>query len=291
MLIEGAAGHINAVIEGEGPLVLLLHGFPEGAWAWRHQLPALAAAGYRAVAIDLRGYGDSSVPASVEAYRTLAHVGDNVAVVRALGAGTAAIVGHDWGAAIAAASAQLRPDLFTSLGLLGVPYTPRGAAPPRFPDDFYVGHFQQPGVAEAEIEADVGGWLRRFYAALTDGTPGWYGVPMQLPDAPLPAWVDGFDDIVAAFERNGFAGPLHRYRNFTRDWEDLAAFDDPGQPAIFITGEHDSTRLWLGDAIDRQAEWLPGLTGVHVIPGCGHWVQQERPDAVNALLIDVLARS
>jgi pimeloyl-ACP methyl ester carboxylesterase len=99
-----------------------------------------------------------------------------------------------------------------------------------------------------------------------------------------------FDTIVAAFERNGFAGPLNRYRNFTRDWEDLAAFRaDPRQPAIFITGERDSTRLWLGDAIERQTEWLPGLTGVHVVPDCGHWVQQERPEQVNALLLEFLA--
>jgi pimeloyl-ACP methyl ester carboxylesterase len=289
MRIDVAGGQINAVSEGEGPLVLLLHGFPEGAWAWRHQLPALAAAGYRAVAIDLRGYGDSLAPTAVEAYRMLAHVADNVAVVRALGAETAVVIGHDWGAPIAAASAQLRPDRFTAVGMLGVPYTPRAEAPPQFPGDFYVGHFQTPGVAEAEIEADVHGWLRRFYAALTDGTPGWFGVPMNLPDAPLPEWVAGFEAIAAAFERNGFAGPLNRYRNFTRDWEDLAAFDAPRQPAVFITGERDSTRLWLGDAIDRQADWLPGLTGVHVLPGCGHWVQQERPDAVNALLLDFLA--
>jgi pimeloyl-ACP methyl ester carboxylesterase len=288
MLIDVARGHINAVIEGEGPLVLLLHGFPEGAWAWRHQLPALAAAGYRAVAIDLRGYGDSFVPSSVEAYRMLAHVADNVAVVRALGAETAVVVGHDWGAPIAAASAQVRPDIFTAVGLLGVPYTPHAEAPPQFPEDFYVGHFQAPGVAEAEIETDVHAWLRRFYAALTHGTPGWFGVPMNLPDAPLPEWVTEFDAIAAAFERNGFAGPLNRYRNFTRDWEDFAAFDDPTQPAVFITGEHDSTRLWLGDAIDHQATWLPGLTDIHVIPDCGHWVQQERPDAVNALLLDFL---
>jgi pimeloyl-ACP methyl ester carboxylesterase len=290
MLIEVAGGHINAVVEGEGPLVLLVHGFPEGAWAWRHQLPALAAAGYRAVAIDVRGYGESFVPGPVEAYRMLAHVADNVAVVRALGAETAVVIGHDWGSPIAAASAQARPDLFSAVGLLSVPYTPRGKTPPRFPGDFYVGHFQAPGVAEAEIEPDVRGWLRRVYAALSAGTPGWFGVPMQLPDAPLPAWVDGFDAIVAAFERNGFAGPLNRYRNFTRDWEDLAAFDGPRQPAIFITGERDSTRLWLGDAIERQAEWLPALTGTHVIPDCGHWVQQERPEAVTALLLDFLRR-
>lgn len=230
MRIDVAGGHIDAVVEGDGPLVLLVHGFPEGAWAWRHQLPALAAAGYRAVAIDVRGYGRSAVPDGVEAYRMLAHVADNVAVVRALEAETAAVIGDDWGSAIAVASAQVRPDLFTAIGMLGVPYTPRGDAPPAFPPDFYVGHFQTPGRAEAEIEADVGSWLRRFYAALTAGTPGWFGVPMQLPDAPLPEWVTGFDAIVAGFERNGFAGPLNRYRNFARDWEDLAAFDAPAGP-------------------------------------------------------------
>jgi pimeloyl-ACP methyl ester carboxylesterase len=143
-------------------------------------------------------------------------------------------------------------------------------------------------VAEAEIESDVGSWLRRFYAALTDGTPGWFAAPMHLPDAPLPRWAASFDAIAAGFERNGLTGPLNRYRNFTRDWEDLAAFDDPHQPTIFITGERDSTRLWLGDAIERQARWLPAHTGTHVIPDCGHWVHQERPEQVNRLLLDFL---
>ena len=100
---------------------------------------------------------------------------------------------------------------------------------------------------------------------------------------------EDFETIVATFERNGLAGPLNRYRNFLRDWEDLAAFDELRQPSIFITGERDSTRLWLGEAIERQAQWLPGLTGTHVIPGCGHWVQQERPEEVNALLLEFLA--
>jgi pimeloyl-ACP methyl ester carboxylesterase len=289
MQIDVAGGQIHAVVEGDGPLVLLVHGFPEGAWTWRKQMGALAEAGYRAVAIDLRGYGDSFAPAGIEAYRMLAHVADNVAVVRALGASDAVIVGHDWGAPIAAASAQVRPDLFTAVGMLGVPYTPRAPAPPQFPQDFYVAHFQTPGVAEAEIEADVRGWLRRFYAALAAGTPGWFGVPMHLPDAPLPDWLPDIETISAPFARNGFAGPLNRYRNFTRDWEDLAAFDDPHQPAIFITGEHYSTRLWLGEAIERQGEWLPGHTGTHVIAGCGHWVHQHRPEQVNALLLDFLS--
>lgn len=291
VLIEVPGGHVNAVVRGEGPLVLLVHGFPEGAWAWRHQVPALAEAGYCAVAIDVRGYGASTVPGEIEDYRMLAHVGDNVAVVRALGFRTAVVVGDDWGASIAAASAQVRPDVFTGLGMIGVPYTPRGATPPAFPPDFYVSHFQTPGVAEAEIEADVRSWLRRFYAALTEATPGWYGVPLHLPDAPLPRWVTGFDAIAASFERNGLAGPLNRYRNFRRDWEDLAAFDSPRQPAVFMTGERDSTRLWLGDAIDRQGDWLPGLTGSHVVPESGHWVHQERPEEVNAVLLDFLHRA
>jgi pimeloyl-ACP methyl ester carboxylesterase len=290
MRIDVAGGHIHAEIEGTGPLVLLVHGFPDGAWAWRHQLPALAAAGYRAVAIDVRGYGGSFVPEPVESYRLLAHVADNVAVVRALGAETAVVIGHDWGSPIATASAQVRPDVFTAVGMLGVPYTPRGETPPAFPPDFYVGHFQTPGVAEAEIEADISSWLRRFYAALTDDTPGWFGVPMQLAEATLPAWISDFGAIVAAFERNGFAGPLNRYRNFTRDWEDLAAFDAPRQPAIFLTGERDGTRRWLGDAIERQAEWLPAFTGTHVVAGGGHWVHEEQPDQVNAILLDFLAR-
>jgi pimeloyl-ACP methyl ester carboxylesterase len=288
MKIDVPGGHIHAAIHGEGPLVLLIHGFPEGAWAWRHQLSALAAGGYRAVAIDVRGYGDSFVPDGVEAYRMLAHVADNVAVIRALGADTAAIIGDDWGSAIASASAQVRPDMFNAIGMIGVPYTPRAEAPPAFPPDFYVSHFQTPGVAEAEIEADARSWLRRFYSALTDGTPGWFGVPMNLPDAPLPGWVTDFDAIAASFERNGFAGPLNRYRNFNRDWEDLAAFVPPRKPTIFITGERDSTRLWLSDAIESQVQWLPAHTGTHVIPDSGHWVHQEHPSQVNALLLDFL---
>ena len=287
MQIDVPGGHIHAVIEGEGPLVLLVHGFPEGAWAWRHQLPALAAAGYRAVAIDVRGYGESFVPEGVEAYRMLAHVADNVAVRgRARSRVSAVVIGHDWGSPIAAASAQLRPDLFTAVALLGVPYHAARRDTAAVPARLLRLHFQGPAVAEAEIEADVASWLRRFYAALTDGTPGWFGVPMHLPDAPLPAWVEDFDAIVATFERNGFAGPLNRYRNFARDWEDLAAFDELRSPSIFITGERDSTRLWW-DA--TSAGRMAPAHGT-VIADCGHWVQQERPDEVNAVLLEFLQR-
>jgi pimeloyl-ACP methyl ester carboxylesterase len=299
-------GHIHAVEQGEGPLVLLVHGFPEGWWSWRHQLPALAAAGFRAVAIDVRGYGSSSRPPDVEAYRMMLHVADNVGVVRALGADTATVIGHDWGSPIAAACALARPDVFSAVGLLGVPYTPRGDVRPSEAfaraggdEEFYVTYYQQPGRAEAEIHADVPSWLRGVYVALSGDSPpvpGWFLVPPggamrdRLPvDAPLPHWITDaeLEEHAAEFERNGFAGPLNRYRNVDRDWEDLAAFDGATirQPAIFIGGALDSSTAWLSDAIDMQATWLPGLAGAHLLDGCGHWVQQERPDQVNDLIL------
>lgn len=308
-IIAVPGGHIHAVEQGDGPLVLLVHGFPEGWQSWRHQLPALAAAGFRAVAIDVRGYGESFRPPEVEDYRMLAHVADNVAVIHALGAETATVIGCDWGSPIAAASALLRPDVFTAVGLLGVPYTPRAQMRPTEAfalaggdEEFYVSYFQEPGRAEAEIHADVRSWLRGFYVALAGEppeAPGWFTVPPggamrdRLPlDAPLPDWITEaeFDAHATELERNGLTGPLNRYRNVDRDWEDLAAFDGGQirQPAIFIAGARDTSVMWLAEAIERQAEWLPGLTGSHLLEGCGHWVQQERADEVNALLVEWL---
>ena len=309
LLVAVPGGHIHIVEQGEGPLVVLVHGFPEGWWAWRRQLPALAAAGLRAVAIDVRGYGGSSRPSQVEAYRMMAHVADTVAVVRALGAATATVIGHDWGSPIAAACALMRPDVFTAVGLLGVPYTPRAAIRPTEAfalaggnEEFYVSYFQEAGRAEAEIEPDVRSWLRGFYSALDGSSPpvaGWFTVPPggamrdRLPlDAPLPPWITDaeLDARAAEFERNGFTGPLNRYRNIDRDWDDLAAFDGATirQPAIFIAGALDSSIAWLSDAVEQQPAWLPGLTGTHLLEGCGHWVQQERPDQVNDLILNWL---
>lgn len=299
-------GHIHAVEEGEGPLVMLLHGFPEGWWAWRHQLPVLAAAGFRAVAIDLRGYGGSSRPTNPEAYRMLCHVADTVAVVNALEAGTAVLIGHDWGSPIASACALMRPDVFTAIALLGVPYTPRATMRPTEAfalaggdEEFYVSYFQEPGRAEAEIERDIRGWLRGFYTALDGGSPAWATIPAgstmraRFPDdAPLPSWLTEaeLDAHAVEFERNGFTGPLNRYRNVDRDWEDLAVYDGAiiRQPALYIAGSADSSVAWLADAIGKQATWLPGLTGTHLLEGCGHWIQQERPDEINSLILDWL---
>ncbi|HEY1119170.1 MAG TPA: alpha/beta hydrolase, partial [Acidimicrobiales bacterium] len=161
---------LHAVELGSGPLVLLVHGFPESWYSWRYQLPVLAAAGYRVVAVDVRGYGRSSAPEAIEDYRMLRHVADNVALVAALGEERATIIGHDWGAPIAWASAQLRPDVFRAVAGLSVPFSPAGPTRPTDAfaamggdEDFYISYFQEPGRAEEEIEADVRRWLLGMY--------------------------------------------------------------------------------------------------------------------------------
>ena len=311
--VHAPGGRIHLVERGTGPLVLLVHGFPESWYSWRHQLPALAAAGYRAVAVDVRGYGRSAKPTAVDAYRMLDLVEDNVAVVHALGEESAVVVGHDWGAAIAANSALLKPDVFRAVGLLSVPYAPRGG--PRPSDlfarmggaegEFYVSYFQEPGRAEAEIEPDVRGWLAGFYAALSADTMPPPGAPAphfvskggtlrdRFPRGPLPGWLGGLelDFYAGEFERTGLTGALNRYRNMDRDWEDLAALDGAPitQPSLFVGGSLDASTTWLADAIDAYPVTLPGLISSHILDGCGHWIQQERPAEVSRILTDWLA--
>jgi pimeloyl-ACP methyl ester carboxylesterase len=286
--------------------VLLVHGFPETWYSWRHQLIALAAAGYRAVAMDVRGYGRSSKPADPRRYRLLDHAADNVAVVRALGERTAAIIGHDWGSPIAATSALLRPDVFTAVGLLSVPYTPRGPVPPTVAfaalegdEEFYVSYFQEPGRAEAEIEPDVRGWLAGLYATLSADGAGsaqpWFTVPHggrlrdRFTSDQLPEWLTDADlaYCAAEFERSGFTGALNRYRCMDQDWVDLAAFDGAviAQPSVFLVGEQDASRMWLANAIDQHATTLPGLVSQHVLPGVGHWIQQEAAARTSEILV------
>ncbi|MBO1334013.1 alpha/beta fold hydrolase [Streptomyces sp. VRA16 Mangrove soil] len=311
-LVPTPAGRTHLVEQGEGPLVLLLHGFPESWYSWRRQLPALAEAGYRAVAVDVRGYGRSSKPEALDAYRMLELVEDNVAVVRALGEERAVVVGHDWGANIAATSALAHPEVFRAVGLLSVPYAPRGGPRPSEvfahmaggDEEFYVSYFQEPGRAEAEIEPDVRGWLAGFYAALSADTMPGPGAPDphfvtrgggRLVDrfpAGRPGWLgeDELDFYAGEFERSGLRGALARYRNMDRDWEDLAPYDGAPvvQPSLFIGGSRDASTMWLADAVEAYPKTLPGLVGSHLLDGAGHWLQQERPDEVNRLLVEWL---
>ncbi|MGX1670858.1 alpha/beta fold hydrolase [Streptomyces sp. NPDC055400] len=311
-LVDGPAGRIHLVEQGTGPLVLLVHGFPESSYSWRRQLPALAAAGYRAVALDVRGYGRSSKPADPAAYGMLDLVDDNVAVVHALGERSAVLVGHDWGANIAAHSALLRPEVFRAVALLSVPYTPPGGPRPSdifagmgADEEFYVSYFQEPGRAEAEIEPDVRGWLAGIFAALSADTMAAPGAPdphfvarggtmrERFPVDRLPAWLDEdeLDVYAGEFERTGLTGALNRYRNMDRDWEELAAHRGAPatQPSLFIGGAMDASTTWLSDAIDAYPTTLPGLRSSHILDGCGHWIQQERGDDVNGILIEWLA--
>lgn len=295
---------------GEGPVALMVHGFPESWYSWRNQLPALAAAGYRAVAIDVRGYGRSSKPRSVDGYRMVRMVSDIVGLVGALESDDVTLIGHDWGAPIVWNSALLRPDLFRGVAGLSVPYSPpnrdvRPLARMRAmagADEFYVEYFQEPGRAEAEMEMDVRRWLLGFYwcasGDVVDG-PNISLVPtgtrmkdqFVYPEA-MPTWLsnDDLDVYAREFEYSGFFGPLCRYRNVDRDWEDLAGY--AGQPiripALFIGGDRDGPTIWGGPAIEQFSSTLPQLFRAEILPGCGHWTQQERPDETNALLIEFL---
>ena len=296
---------------GSGPAVLMVHGFPESWYSWRYQLPALAAAGYRAIAIDVRGYGRSSKPVRVEDYRMVLKVADIVNLVQVLGETRVTLIGHDWGAPIVWTSALLRPDLFRGVAGLSVPYAPPGGGqrPPTagmraMAGDqlFYIEHFQEPGVAEAEIEEDVRSWLLGFYHCASGDIDNGPNISLVEPGRKLrdkfvfpeqmPHWLSeaDLDVYTREFEYSGFFGPLSRYRNVDRDWRDLAAF--AGQPitipALFIGGSKDGPTVWGQPAIERFPETLPKLTRSVILDGCGHWVQQEQADETNALLLAFL---
>ena len=297
---------------GTGPSVVLVHGFPESWYSWRYQLPALAAAGYHAVAVDVRGYGRSSKPTRVDDYRMLKNVGDIVGLAHSLGGERVTLVGHDWGAPIVWTSALLRPDLFRGVAGLSVPYAPPTPHVGPSPlarmralagkDEFYADYFQIPGRAETEIEQDVRRWLLGFYWCASGDVVNGPNIALvdrgkQLRDKfaypeRMPRWLSDaeLDVYTREFEYSGFFGPLCRYRNVDRDWEDLAAFAErPIElPALFIGGSKDGPTIWGAPAIARFAETLPQLRGSHILEGAGHWIQQERPEETNARLLEFL---
>ena len=292
---------------GQGPLVLLVHGFPESWYSWRHQLPALAEAGYHAVAADVRGYGRTDAPQPIEAYSMKQITADFVGVLDALGEQTAVVVGHDWGAPIAWDSAILYPERYRAVAGLSVPYTPRSPAPPTtlfkqiFAENFfYILYFQKPGVAEAELEADVRRSMRLFLYAASGDAPQESTFWLKPKDAKfldglpepekLPPWLTqaDLDYFVGEFERTGFRGGLNRYRNMDRDWEELPQLEGAKvqQPALFIAGERDGVLAMV--PVEAMKPLVPDLRRILLIPGCGHWTQQERPGDVNAALIGFL---
>jgi len=302
---------------GEGPLVLLCHGFPESWYSWRHQLVALAQAGFHAVAPDQRGYGQTDRPEGIEQYTLLHLVGDIVGLLDALGASTAVVAGHDWGAPVAWHAALLRPDRFRAVIGLSVPYRPRGSvrpttAMPQTSDAmFYQLYFQTPGVAEAELERDPHMTMRRLLfwgsgdaprrAAPAVGAGDVGMVPrdggfLSGRDAPatLPTWLTEADiDFYASeFTRTGFRGGLNWYRNIDRNWELLAAWAGARVtvPALYIAGDRDLVLAFRGmdKLLPALAQFIPSLQQTLILPGCGHWTQQERPSEVNAAMLGFL---
>jgi pimeloyl-ACP methyl ester carboxylesterase len=281
---------LGVLDEGSGPLVVLCHGFPELAFSWRRQMPALTGAGLRVVAPDLRGYGGSSAPAEVEAYDVVALCGDLCGLLDALGADDAVFVGHDWGAWLVWQLAVLHPARVRAVAGLSVPFVPRAPAPPlaimrrHLGEDFYIVWFQEPGVADAALARDV----RRTLTTSRQWTAQW-----AQEDRPprCPAWLSEQElaVYVEAFERTGFTGGLNWYRNIDRNWELTASVAEQRveQPALFLTGEHDPVARFMPAAGMRG--WVTDLRAEVVVPGAGHWVQQQEPEAVNTALLEFVS--
>ena len=312
--IDTGSLNLRAAIEGSGPLVIFAHGFPESWYSWRHQLAPVAAAGYTACAIDVRGYGGSDKPHEIAAYTLEAIAADLVGVADALQPGEPAVlVGHDWGAPIVWNTALTRPDRFRAVVGLSVPFAgiPQRPFTEVFAEHFtskgrffYQEYFQAEGVAEAEAEASPRDFVARMmYSISGDVAPGnYWDKPLGatflegLPDPqPLP-WLSAadLDYYEAEFTASGFRGPLNRYRNHERDFAWLQGFAGQRieQPSLFIGGTRDPATTLFGavsDPVAMMRLFAPKVEG-HVLEGVGHWTQQERPAEVNALLLDWLGR-
>ena len=276
--------------DGDGEPVLLLHGFPELGWSWRHQVPVLVEAGFRVLWPDLRGFGRSSAPTEPDAYDLVTLAGDVLAVADDAGIDRFALVGHDWGAALAWTVAMVHPDRVARVAGLSVPATPRAPAAPmpilrrRLGEDFYIAWFQAPGVADAALARDV----RRTLRATEVWGPAW----AERDDVPpRPAFWTAEDEAlyVGEYERTGFTGGLSWYRAMDRTWERTAPWAQARieQPALFLTGSRDPVRRFMPAA--AMEGFVTDLETVE-IDGAGHWVQQERPDEVNAALLEFLRR-
>ena len=311
-MVETNGIHLHIAEQGEGPLVICCHGFPECWYSWRHQLPALAKAGFRAVAHDLRGYGQSDHPEAAEKCTLLNHIGDIVGLVDALGARQAVIAGHDIGATIAWQAALLRPDIFRAVIALSPPFRSRGfgdLGPPTtlMPQTenavFYQLLLQTPE-AEAGLERNLPLTFRYQFSTFSGDRPLSAGVgglpPGMMPrkggfmtDPPsLPAWITqtDIDVYVREYAQKGFHGPLAWWRNIDRSWALMAPFAGAAVtvPALYMAGERDFVAAVFAQTIARQSALVPRLRPLVMLPGCGHWTQQERAPQVSAAMVDFL---
>jgi len=317
-IIETNGINVRLASIGEGPLVIFCHGWPESWYSYRYQLPVVAALGYRAVAFDVRGYGESDKPHQIEAYSMLNMVADVIGIVKALGYENAITIGHDWGGPIALNTAALHPEIINATGTMSVPYTSRGSMPTldlwkqiykdRF---FYQLYFQKEGVAEAEFEEDLERALRLTYTnsdgrgmstALQNSSSGLN--PRKGPDSTFLEGMEEFDELpewltqedinyfVSQFEISGLRGPLNRYRAQNIDWHELSDLPDTiCQPSFFITGTLDPVNFFVPSKQSLAKRIEPNydnLVLVEELEGIGHWTQQEAPNQVNELILQFL---
>ena len=305
---------VRAAVEGSGPLVVMVHGFPELWYSWRHQIQPIADAGFRVVAPDVRGYGESDKPHPIDAYDMVALTNDVVGLIDALGEDQAILVGHDWGAPICWNTAALHPDRIAAVAGLSVPFFQRAAVPST--DQwralygegfFYQLYFQDEGVAEAAFETDVRTALRKIYYTISgDGEHAplhSLSSPEPVADMlgtmvdpdPFPSWMTeaDLDYYTEAFQQGGFRGPLNRYRAQGRDWELLPQLSQlqVQQPSCFIAGSLDPVRTFVpgADLYAAAGASCTDFRGSTIIEGEGHWIQQEAPVEVNRALLSFLA--
>ncbi|MEA2897032.1 MAG: hypothetical protein QOJ84_2647 [Bradyrhizobium sp.] len=307
--VEANGIKIHIAEAGTGPLVLLCHGFPESWYSWRHQIKALSEAGYNVIAPDMRGYGQTDRPDAVGQYSLFHLVGDMVGLVNAIGDKPAVVIGHDWGAPVAWHCALFRPDRFHAVAGLSVPFRPRGPAAPTTvmpqtdTEMFYQLYFQTEGVAEKEFEQDVRMTVRRVLAGFGDKTTapisamvprqgGWLG--SRSSPSSLPNWISekDIDFYAGEFERTGFRGGMNWYRNIDRNWELMAPWSGAKVtvPALYMAGDRDLVVKFPGmdQLIANLKQFVPKLQNTIILPDCGHWTQQEKPDEVNSALLAFL---
>lgn len=307
--IEANGITLSYIDEGEGYPLFFCHGFPETSYSWKNQISYFVDKGYRVIAVDMPGYGDSTVPEDSERLSAIKVVGDLVALMRNLDIKDTVIIGNDWGSTLSWQAALMRPDLFTAIVAMGVPYMARSPLPPTslFPSNeselFYTLYFQVPGLAEEEFERDVNDTIAKIYFAASgeagkrepgDGTPNPFsmvsrkeGLLASLPAAGLLPWLSDIDKkkYVDAFSKSGFFGSLSYYRNLDTNWENEAAFEGVQirVPALFLVGERDTglSMPGMNDIINSMDEYIPHLHGRHVVAESGHWLPQEKPEEVN----------
>ncbi|WP_067713053.1 alpha/beta fold hydrolase [Nocardia yamanashiensis] len=302
---------LHVAEQGQGYPVIFCHGFPHTWYVWHHQMAEVAAAGYRAIAPDLRGYGRTEAPGEVEAYTNEAVIGDLLALLDDIGAPKAVFVGLDFGAQLVWELSLRAPERVDGVVVLNNPFAPR---PPRAPSEFWtkaaqrhflhLSYFQEPGVADPELAADTRGFLARVYYSLSGeyhyldtwkNPPGlgYLDVLPQAPELPWP-WLsqDEFDTLAQDFERTGFTGGLNWYRNLDRNWELTAAYADAKVevPTFFLYGENDPDMEGFSgrDPLATLRANVADLRSVVEVPGAGHLVQLEKPEVVGKFVTTAL---